>query len=286
MYFALYVSLLGLHYGKEEHVEAWVARLEIFAKGNLDVRDTLLFQRLGDKLVWNGVNDILAGLHSCKARVKHETWTRSDALLESSGAVPEELAESGMPLGPYPLPAQFGSSLFNSDADAFVLSIQPEICNRLVRHRRDGYLFFPYNRQAWQADQLAWVKSSFVDARFLEPEESMANLQKVIERIRVRSSSPILVYNVSSFVPGERVHCHTGVDDLFSTRVKRFNIALVELSRQTGISVIDVDRLLAELGCARMMYDSLHFNADGCRAVAGEVVRVLGELGCLPGGTA
>ncbi len=263
-----------------------MARLEIFAKGNLDVRDTLLFQKLGNTLVWNGVNGILTGHHSCKARVKHETWTRSDALLESSGIIPEELTDRGLPLGPYPLSVQFGTSLFNSDADVFVLSIQPEICVRLVRHRRDGFLFFPYNRQAWKADQLEWVGSSFIDAKFLEPEESMANLQKIIERIRARSNSPILIYNMSSFVPGERIHCHAGLDGLFSTRVKRFNLALVELSRQMGISVIDVDRVLAEAGCARMMYDSVHLNENGCRAVAGEVVRVLQELGCLSGGTA
>lgn len=258
-------------------------RLHIMVKGNLDVRDSLLYQKLENQLTWNGVNEILRARHACMARVSHETWTRSDALLESGGTIPAALTGRNLPLGPYSLAAQFDTALFESNADVFVLSIQPDICTHLLRHRNQGFLFLPYNRDAWQMDDLAWLREAFIDGGFLEPAQSMAGFRRIIDRIRTRTSAPILVYNVSSFVIGEAVHSHAGLEDLFSTRVRRFNLALVELSEETGISVIDVDRTLAARGCAGLLHDTLHFNAEGCRAVAEEVVRVLHDLGCVDG---
>ena len=52
-----------------------VKRLTIFAKGNLDLRDTLHSQKLADRLAWNGINEILRASHGCAARVRHETVT-------------------------------------------------------------------------------------------------------------------------------------------------------------------------------------------------------------------
>ncbi len=257
-------------------------RLTIFAKGNLDVRDTLHSQRLGDRLAWNGINEILRERHACSARVKHETFARSDALLAADGTIPDALLRRGLPLSPYPLETQFGSALFDVDPDAYVLSIQPDISINLLRHRSEGFLFYPHNWPAWAEADQAWLKESFVSAGYLEPAESMANLRRIVEQLRARSAAPILIYNVSSVVPGENVHIYSGMEDLLSTRSRRFNLALIELSQETGVSIIDVDSILAREGATRLTYDTLHFNAGGCRAVAEEVVRVLDDLGCLP----
>lgn len=259
-----------------------VNRLTIFAKGNLDLRDTLHSQKLAGRLAWNGINEILRANHGCTARVRHETMTRSDALLEANGTIPDTLRERGLPLGPYPLESQFGTKLFDSEADAYVLSIQPEVNISLLRHRAERFLFYPHNWPSWPAADQAWLKESFISAGFLEPAQSMANLRQIIDRIQTRSAAPILIYNVSGVVPGEHVHIHSGMEDLLSTRTRRFNLALIELSQETGVSIIDVDTILARKGCARLTYDTVHLNADGCRAVAEEVVHVLDELGCLP----
>jgi hypothetical protein len=69
--------------------------------------------------------------------------------------------------------------------------------------------------------------------------------------------------------------------EIFSTRIRRFNLGLVELSQQTGISVIDVDTIVARGGADLMKYDAVHLTGEGCRAVAEEVVRVIEDLGCL-----
>src|SRR5690348_14739973 len=117
-----------------------VRRLTIFAKGNLDVRDALHGLRLGGVTQWNGINEALRATHPhVTARVKHETWTRSDALLAATGETPAELAARDLPLGAYPAKSQFSTAVFEPGPDVVALSLQPDALSALARHR-DGWL--------------------------------------------------------------------------------------------------------------------------------------------------
>lgn len=255
-------------------------RLTLFAKGNLDLRDTLHSLRLGGKLVWNGVNEIVRETHPGWAvRLRHETWTRSDHLLQATGAVPADLAGRDLPLEAYPAPSQFSTALFETDADAIVLSIQSDLMTSLLRHRTLGYLLYATGWIAWPPADQAWLKANFENEGPLDVAASMANFAAIVERLRARTAAPILIYNLSSVVPGEQLHIHQGMEDILSTRIRRFNLGLIELSQRTGISVIDVDAILARAGADRLKLDALHLTAEGCRLVAAEVVRVLDDLG-------
>ena len=78
-------------------------RVNLFLKGNLDVRDSLHSLRLNGKLEWNGVNEIVRAKYpGTVVQVRHETWTRSDALLEAAGKVPHEVAHHALPLTGFP----------------------------------------------------------------------------------------------------------------------------------------------------------------------------------------
>jgi len=260
-----------------------VSRLNIFAKGNLDVRDTLHALKIGGEVRWNGVNEVLRRRSpAATARVRHETMTRSDALLQAKGAVPAALAGRDLQLGAHAAASQFSTAVFETDADAIVLSIQPDVfIGELLRHRRDGFLFYPNDWPSWRDPDKAWMRESFLPDGPLDVTTSMTNFGRIIARIRERSNSPILIYNVSSTTPGDTVHAHAGFEDSLSTRIRRFNLGLIELSQQTGVSIVDVDRIVAWAGGERMKYDTLHLTAEGCRAVAEETVRVLDDLGCL-----
>jgi hypothetical protein len=59
----------------------------------------------------------------------------------------------------------------------------------------------------------------------------------------------------------------------------QFNLGLIELSQRTGISVIDIDAILARAGTDRLKLDVLHLNAEGCRLAAAEEVRLLEDFG-------
>lgn len=256
-------------------------RLTIFAKGNLDVRDSLHSFRIGGKVLWNGINDIVrARFPETVIRLRHELWTRSDALLESDGTIPAELLERRLPLNPYSAAVQFSQALFETDSDVIIFSLQPDVTTPLVRHQRDGYLFYPYNWETWPSVDTDWLRNEFARVESPDAGTSMNNFARIIGRVRERSAAPILIYNLSSVIPGESVHCHQGFGDIFSTRIRRFNLGLTELSQRAGVSIIDVDTIIARAGADRVKLDAVHLTAEGCRLVAAEVARVLEDLGC------
>ena len=255
-------------------------RFTIFAKGNLDVHDTLHSLRVGGAVAWNGINEILRERYpGTIARVRHETWSRSDALLEVDGRVPPALAGRKLALGPYPLESQFSRAIFETPADAYVLSIQPDVTTYLFRPRREGFPLLAYGWATWDEPARDWLRDEFEPGGMLDAEASMHGLAAAAERLRARSDAPVLVYNLSSVVPGDSVHCYAGLDETLAARIRRFNVALVDLSYRTGISIVDVDAVVARGGADRLKLDALHLNTEGCRLVAGEAVRVMDDLG-------
>ncbi len=260
-------------------------RLSLFIKGNVDVHDSLHSCRIGGELVWNGINEALRASHpGWLARVKHETSTRFDALLRCDGSVPDAIRSRSLPLGAYPPEIQFSRALFDTKADAIILSIQPDVMFRQVRHKRDDFLLYLYDVDLWTAEDRQWLKSEFEGVPTPTPAESMANLAAIVEKIRLGTEAPILVYNMSPIQPGETLHCYQGVGETYGNRIRKFNLGLIELSEATGISVINVDTVLARKGAETLKLDVMHLTAAGYRFVAEEVVRVLKDLGLLDPG--
>jgi len=259
-----------------------VRRLTLFVKGNVDVHDSLHSCRIGGQLLWNGINDVLRQGHpGVTARVRHETWTRSDALAGSTGVVPEAIASRNLPLGVYPAASQFSRAVFDTSADAVILSVLPDIATGLMRHKDDGFLFYAADLNGWTANDREWLKSDFTPTGFLDFEASMANLEAIVEEIRRDRDVPILIYNVSPIIPGETIHCYLGLDETFSNRIRRFNLGLVGLSERTGVSIVDIDALVARHGADTLKLDAFHLTPQAYRLVAEEVVRVLDDLGVL-----
>lgn len=257
-------------------------RVTIFAKGNVDVHDSLHSCRVGGELKWNGINELVRAAYSgVSLRVRHETLTRFDALAAAGGGTPQGLREREreLELGTYPLASQFSDKVFCAPADAVVLSILPDVASTLVRHRTDDYLFYPAEASRWSQAGRDWLRSEFATAPLVSVEDSMASLARIVDRIRQDRDVPILVYNMSAVIPGDSVHCHVGLDETYSTRIRRFNLALIELSRMTGISIVDVDAVLARHGAERLKLDVMHLHPEGYRLIAQEVVRILDELG-------
>jgi hypothetical protein len=261
--------------------EGIVRRLNLFAKGNVDVHDSLHSCRIGGEVHWNGINELLRGRAAVTVRLRHETWTRSDAIVEATGAVPVEIAERQLPLGPYPAPSQFSAALYNNNADAIILSILGETATTLVKHNRTGFLLYPRETENWSQADRDWLRSDFTRQDLLDVATSMNNLRKIIDRIRKHTEAPILIYNVCSIVPGETVHTLQGLGEIYSTRCRRFNIGLAELSEEVGCSIIDVDSIISRAGADQYKIDAMHLTPDGYSLVAEEVVRVLHDLGVI-----
>jgi hypothetical protein len=258
-----------------------VRRLNLFAKGNVDVHDSLHSCRIGGEVRWNGINEIIRARTDSVVRLKHETWTRSDAILAANGMFPAEIEERGLPLGSYPAAGQFSAALFDNNADAIILSILGETATTLVKHKSAGYLFYPSEAEKWSPADRDWLRSEFTRLALLDVATSMSLMRQIIDRIREKSEVPILVYNVSSIVPGETVHSLQGLGEIYSTRCRRFNLGLAEISEELGFAIVDVDSIIGRAGADKYKIDAMHLTPDGYRLVAEEVVRVLDDLGVI-----
>lgn len=256
-------------------------RLNIIAKGNADVRSVLHALYEDGVAEWNGVNEVLRERRpGWTARVLHETMTRSDAVLAASPVVPLALADRALPLGRFPAEGQFHSRLFDEPVDVVVLSIQPDVLNELVRHRGDGHLFHPFEAEFWSPADRAWLVDNYQPEPVLDAQRSMDNFARIVARLRQKGDPQILIFNLSPIIPWERVHCYQGVGETLAQRIRRFNLALTELSADTGVSIVDVDAVLARVGAERLKLGAVALNAEGCRLVCEEVVRILEDLDC------
>jgi hypothetical protein len=257
--------------------------LRIFAKGNVDVRDSLLWSRVGGEVQWNGINEVLRERHpGVVAKVKHETCARLDLIPlpgETLLAPPEELARQ-LPSGAHPIGRQHRTALFDAPADVVVLSFQSATTNALVRHRRDGWMLLPDDLDSWNPASRSYLDRECENAGLAPLELTLNRLEGLVCAIEERLGAHVLVYNLSPVVPGERIHSWLGAGDSLGLRVRRFNLALAELSARLDFAVVDVDRVTACAGAERVKVDLLHLTAEGWRLVAEEVVRILEERGC------
>jgi hypothetical protein len=257
--------------------------VRIFARGNADVRDSLLWSRVGGVLQWNGINEVLrASYPGVIARVKHETCARID-LLPLPGetlSCPSEALARRLPSGAHPIARQHRSALFDAPADAVVLSLQSTVVNFLVRHKREGWLLLPDDIDAWDPDSRAWLQSECENAPSVPLETIMKRLEQLVDAVHERLGAPVLVYNLSPVVPGEQMHSWLGAEDALGLRVRRFNLGLAELSTRCDFSIVDVERIVACAGAARLKVDLVHLTDEGLRLVAAEVARILAHRGC------
>jgi hypothetical protein len=256
--------------------------MTILAAGNGDVRDCLHALRENGLVVWNGVNAVLRARHpEWSARVIHRTMARSDAVLAADGAVPPDLIDRAFPQDPFSARSQCAPDLFDIPADVVILSIQPDVMNPLCRHRDDGHYLYPYDMGEWPDEERRWLMDHYDPVPMIDAAESMRDLERIIARIREKRQPHILIFNMSATMPWERVRCYRGLGETLSERIRRFNLALMSLSRSTGIAIVDVDAILAGAGVTGLKIDPVTLSAEGCRIVTEEVVAILDEIGAL-----
>lgn len=256
--------------------------LRLFARGNVDVRDSLLWSRVGGALQWNGLNEVLRVRHpGVVAKVRHETCPRLDLVPlpgEELPGPPPELARH-FPAGAHPIDRQHRTAMYDAPADAVVLSLQSAATNALVRHRAEGWLLLPDAVETWDASSRASLERDFENAGLAPLEVVVERLERLVPAIEERLGAHVLVYNLSPVVPGERIHTWVGAEESLALRVRRFNLALAELSSRLGFSIVDVERICACAGADRVKVDLFHLTAEGYRLVAEEVVRILEDRG-------
>ncbi len=257
--------------------------LRLFVKGNRDVMDALLLLQTGSAGV-KDVSDPVDWAHRNRFdfQIFHETGARADLILQSLGEVPAEIYKQGFSRDCDWIVAQFGSRLFDEQIDAVVLAMQPSVVDELWRQREQNYLFCPESgwKDNWSPAQRQWLKDSFLPMGLMQAGEFECGLRLLVQAIREHSNAPVLVFNCSSVDPSDTTFRYGGVvGESWSVRAQKFNLALVRVSAEEGVSIIDVDRIVGELGAGRHVEEFGRYSEDASRAICRECVRVMEDIG-------
>lgn len=257
--------------------------LRIFIGDNNDITDSLLSLQHGGQKLDLGVNDLVHkkyhGLFNIE--IIREPFGRSDLMIQQPGVVPEELFQHKLDDENF-VTTQFKSRLFEEQVDVVVFSLRPEITDSLWRHRQKGYLFYPPPdwEKRWTLMQKQWFQEQFSPIGLISVQQFKENFVRLIRAVKERLGAHIIVYNCSSVDPEDHTYSYYKLqDDVLSLRIHKFNFALIEISVSEGISIIDTDRLIAELGGERHVIKCLSYSKEACFAICQEFQRVIEDIG-------
>lgn len=115
-----------------------------------------------------------------------------------------------------------------------------------------------------------------------DAEQFEQDLHEVVRLIKGDLGSHVLVMTASTVDPDEVVSSYHGLEqEPASLRSHRLDLATMNLSFQEGISLIDADRLLAEMGAGEHVHGFLDYSPAACESLCRELIRVIEDYGFL-----
>jgi hypothetical protein len=249
--------------------------LRIFLKANDDVTGSLLAREGGSSF-----RDLVAEKYGGQFDVEmsHEPCHRSDIFLQQlhGRPAPAELARV-LP----ELQEQFHTRLKEQPFDIVVLALEPDIVNAAWRHRQEGYPVCPPNpwREIWKPHCVEWFASHFEPMPLIPTAQSAANWTQIVQHIKQRLDAHVLIYNCSTVDPHDHIDNYHGKEDNKELRTHKLDLALMHLSVQEGISIIDVDRLIAEMGAQEHVRSWCDYSDEAHEAIKYEFLRVVEDIG-------
>lgn len=113
-----------------------------------------------------------------------------------------------------------------------------------------------------------------------EAERYYEDTLHVIRSIKEDPGSHIVVLNASTIDPGQLVSNYQRVtEEPGSLRAHKYDLAVVRLSFEEGISIVDVDRILAERGAAGHVLEFQGYSSIARDAIRAELVRIMEDYG-------
>jgi hypothetical protein len=180
------------------------------------------------------------------------------------------------------VPASTGPERFPKTV--VVLHIGMDATRTMYRHRQHGFLVDPGGAWLQSLDAVlgnlpvvAWFRKNFESIGMISVDAFMENYTRIINLLRVRAGAKILVLNTLTIEPGNLTHNYQIVKHPHARRLREFNIALWELSRQLDFAVVDVDRILKCAG-TRSQTEFAHFLPQHNLFIAHEAYRIMRDL--------
>ena len=259
-------------------------RTRLFIKGNQDLLDSLLSRDHGGNVLVRGLHERLAEKFDGRFQLEltTEPHLRSDLALQQLAGleVPQDLRGQGFPNDF--VASHFHSRIFDAGADIIVLSLIPEMHNQPWKHNDAGYLLVPPQdwRSSWSPSQQDWLNHNFSPLGQQTAEDFKEHFTRLMHLLKGQTEAHVILFGCSNVDPQDHTYKYHGHStDTPSQRADRFNLAMFELSHAEGLSVIDVDRLVAELGARRNVSALFHYSPEVHAAICAEFLAVIEDVG-------
>ncbi len=161
----------------------------------------------------------------------------------------------------------------------FILSLADAVNREVFRHRASGVLVQPppSYRGSWTDDQTAWLDREFEPAP--PTHEHIAQALAFIAHALEPSHAELIIFNTSTFVPDEKVYWfRTGEPETTSVRAARMNLTVDLLLKEHNVTLVDVDRVTAELGARHAVVGAAAYSDETLKAIAREATAVILDL--------
>jgi hypothetical protein len=199
--------------------------------------------------------------------------------LDASNA-PDSLQQEAREMGLDFLSSAEATALNIGPIDVMVCSVLPEVVNTIWRDRQTGYFVDPPSSwaQSLTSSQQDWFCERFEPIGPQPVDWSATALASLVGLVKSKLGAHVIIYNCSPLDPGDRTHNYVGVEETLYWRVQKFNFALLELSVNEGISIVDAERIVAEHG-EHHVPRALEYSAEVHQQLCSEFVRILSDIG-------
>jgi len=166
-------------------------------------------------------------------------------------------------------------------SDVVVFSLEPEITRPVWIHKKTGLRVSPHPDRVkeWSFDQKQWFSEHFQLQGLVPVERFRHGFSRLAADIKEKVGAHIIVFNCFTYDPADRTRNYFGIPDTYAMRALKFNLALIDISIEQGISIVDVDRILAELGGASHVTEAFRYSPQACDLIRDEFLRVLQDIG-------
>jgi hypothetical protein len=198
----------------------------------------------------------------------HQAWTtRSDLL--------------GQPVSPKygldPRSQKSAAELVGESHDVTILSTLPDVALPLLSGGDGAFVAHKTLAEQWTLDERTKIAESYQDGGLIELEEAEAAFERVIQDLQGRGQAVVLcnVFRHVAEPPQDRANASS-----LRSRIRAMNRLVPRLSHRTGCFVMDLDRVLAHEGGAKLGADCFGGGARAKELALEELVAVL--LDALP----
>lgn len=185
----------------------------------------------------------------------------------------------------FTLPGPYGPLTFPKTV--VILSIGPDVARNMYQHREYGFRVDPGSWWLEQSmshvlenlDAVTWFRQNFVGRGRIAVEDFYHNYGEIIRLLQTRLNARILVFNSFVLSPGSQLHNYQLARQSEERRRREFDIALWELAQKLDFAVVDIDRIVKNLGILNAQLDFIHFPKPVHPKIGEEIYRIMKEQG-------